>query len=58
MTQQESEEFYSRLQAQNPEPKGELDWVNPFTLLVAVVLAIGWVVDVAARRRPSLLPPS
>ncbi|WFE27729.1 acyltransferase [Solwaraspora sp. WMMD791] len=27
-------------------------------LLVAVVLALGWVEDLAARRRPSLLPPS
>ncbi|MDG4766874.1 acyltransferase [Solwaraspora sp. WMMD406] len=26
-------------------------------LLVAVVLALGWVEDLAARRRPSLLPP-
>lgn len=27
-------------------------------LLVGVVLALGWVEDLAARRRPSLLPPS
>ena len=39
MKKADVEEFYSRLQAQNPEPKGELDWVNPFTLLVAVVLS-------------------
>lgn len=32
-------EFFSRLRAQNPEPKGELDYVNDFTLLVAVVLS-------------------
>ena len=32
-------EFFKRLQAQEPEPKGELDYVNPFTLLVAVVLS-------------------
>lgn len=32
-------EFFSRLRAQNPEPKGELEYVNPFTLLVAVVLS-------------------
>ncbi len=31
--------FYGRLQAAMPDPKGELDWVNTFTLLVAVVLS-------------------
>lgn len=32
-------EFFSRLQKINPEPKGELNYTNPFTLLVAVVLS-------------------
>lgn len=32
-------EFFSRLREQNPEPKGELEYVNAFTLLVAVVLS-------------------
>ncbi|GHF14972.1 endonuclease III [Kordiimonas sediminis] len=32
-------EFFSRLHAENPEPEGELDYVNDFTLLVAVVLS-------------------
>ncbi len=32
-------EFFSRLHAANPEPKGELEYVNPYTLLVAVVLS-------------------
>jgi endonuclease-3 len=32
-------EFFRRLEENNPEPKGELDYVNPFTLLVAVVLS-------------------
>ena len=32
-------EFFTRMKAQNPEPKGELNYVNPFTLLVAVVLS-------------------
>ena len=31
--------FFSRLQEHNPEPKGELFYTNPFTLLVAVVLS-------------------
>jgi endonuclease-3 len=32
-------EIFKRFQAVNPEPKGELEYVNPFTLLVAVVLS-------------------
>lgn len=32
-------EFYARLQALDPEPKGELNYVNAYTLLVAVVLS-------------------
>ncbi len=32
-------EFYARLQALDPEPKGELNYVNPYTLLVAVVMS-------------------
>jgi endonuclease-3 len=33
------EAFFARLAAANPEPKGELDYINPYTLLVAVVLS-------------------
>ncbi|MDE1151736.1 MAG: endonuclease III [Micavibrio sp.] len=33
------EQFFARLQAQNPEPKGELEYTNVYTLLVAVVLS-------------------
>jgi endonuclease-3 len=33
------EEAFRRFQAANPEPKGELLHINPFTLLVAVVLS-------------------
>lgn len=32
-------EFYARLQALDPEPKGELHYVNPYTLVVAVALS-------------------
>lgn len=35
----EIREIFSRFQTANPEPKGELDYVNAFTLLVAVVLS-------------------
>ncbi|HEY0836304.1 MAG TPA: endonuclease III [Azospirillum sp.] len=33
------EEMFRRLAAANPEPKSELEYVNPYTLLVAVVLS-------------------
>src|SRR5580698_588933 len=34
-----TEAIFERLSAANPAPKGELKYVNPFTLLVAVVLS-------------------
>jgi endonuclease III len=33
------EELFRRFERHLPEPKGELDFINPFTLLVAVVLS-------------------
>jgi endonuclease-3 len=33
------EEIFRRLAAANPEPKGELEYSNPYTLLIAVVLS-------------------
>ena len=33
------EQFFARLAAANPDPRGELDYINPYTLLVAVVLS-------------------
>jgi endonuclease III len=38
-TTAEIEEAFRRFQAARPEPRGELEHVNPFTLLVAVVLS-------------------
>ena len=35
----EVEEAFRRFKVANPEPKGELEYVNPYTLLVAVVLS-------------------
>jgi endonuclease-3 len=35
----EIEQFFARLHDANPEPKGELNYVNAYTLLVAVVLS-------------------
>ena len=34
-----AESIFERLAAVNPAPKGELEYVNPFTLLVAVVMS-------------------
>ena len=38
-TEAEVTEAFSRFRAVNPEPKGELEHLNPYTLLVAVVLS-------------------
>ena len=39
MSPQKVREFFSRLAAANPDPKGELEYATPFQLLVAVVLS-------------------
>ncbi len=39
MTRKKIADLYARLRSLDPEPKGELNYVNPFTLLVAVVLS-------------------
>jgi endonuclease-3 len=39
LTRAEIEALFSRLQEKNPDPRGELEFKNPFTLLVAVVLS-------------------
>ncbi|MGZ8396775.1 MAG: endonuclease III domain-containing protein, partial [Rhodoplanes sp.] len=38
-TAAEIEEAFRRFRQANPEPKGELEHINPYTLLVAVVLS-------------------
>jgi endonuclease III len=43
------EAFFARLAAANPEPKGELDYINPYTLLVAVALS-AQATDVSVNR--------
>jgi endonuclease-3 len=35
----QAEDFFSRLHKENPEPRTELAYTNPYTLLVAVVLS-------------------
>jgi endonuclease-3 len=39
MTPAEIEEFYRRLEERTPNPETELEFVNPYTMLVAVVLS-------------------
>jgi endonuclease III len=39
LSKAEIETFFARFEAREPEPKGELESLNPFTLLVAVVLS-------------------
>jgi endonuclease-3 len=39
LPKEDVEAIFDAFAAANPEPKGELDYVNPFTLLVAVVLS-------------------
>lgn len=39
MNKNQIHEFFQRLHDLNPEPKGELRYTNPYTLLVAVVLS-------------------
>ena len=39
MKKADIEAFYANLAAAMPEPKGELDYINPYTFLVAVVLS-------------------
>jgi endonuclease-3 len=39
LSPQDVEEIFRRFQAANPDPKGELHYLNPYTLLVAVVLS-------------------
>ena len=39
MTPAQVAELYRRFEAANPDPRGELDYINPYTLLVAVVLS-------------------
>ena len=56
MTKAQVEGFFARLQADNPEPEGELDWHNPFTMLVAVVLS-AQTTDVGVNKATAKLFP-
>src|SRR5215470_6532630 len=38
-SKRDAEEFYRRLSVSRPIPRTELEFINPFTLLIAVVLS-------------------
>ena len=50
-TKAEIEEAFRRFAAANPAPRGELQHINPFTLLVAVVLSAQAPTPASTRRR-------
>lgn len=56
MTKAEIEGFFARLQTANPEPVGELNYVNPYTLLVAVALS-AQATDVSVNKATAKLFP-
>ncbi|MDD9908219.1 MAG: endonuclease III [Ahrensia sp.] len=55
-TQAELREIFERFRKQRPEPKGELDHVNAYTLLVAVVLS-AQATDVGVNKATARLFP-
>ena len=54
-TTAEIAEAFRRFAAANPAPRGELAYINPFTLLVAVVLSAGFQRPAALDARGSPL---
>ena len=56
MNRQKRSVIYQRLQENNPSPSTELDWVDPFELLVAVVLS-AQATDVSVNKATAELFP-
>jgi len=56
MNKEKRTEIYRRLRAQNPNPDTELSYVNPFELLVAVILS-AQATDVSVNKATALLFP-
>ena len=56
MNRQKRIAIYTRLQENNPSPSTELDWVDPFELLVAVVLS-AQATDVSVNKATAELFP-
>ena len=56
MKKTEIKAFFGRLREIEPEPKGELNWTNPYTLLVAVALS-AQATDVSVNKATKRLFP-
>ena len=56
MNRQKRTAIYTRLQARNPSPSTELEWIDPFELLVAVVLS-AQATDVSVNKATAKLYP-
>ena len=56
MNRQKRIAIYTRLQEENPSPSTELDWIDPFELLVAVVLS-AQATDVSVNKATAELFP-
>ena len=56
MNRQKRSVIYQRLQENNPSPSTELDWIDPFELLVAVVLS-AQATDVSVNKATAKLFP-
>ena len=57
MNRQKRTAIYGRLRERNPRPETELDWVDPFELLVAVVLS-AQATDVGVNKATAKLFPA
>ncbi|GAB4186101.1 MAG: endonuclease III [Wenzhouxiangellaceae bacterium] len=56
MNQQQRQEFFTRLSAANPNPTTELEYANPFELLIAVILS-AQATDVSVNKATAKLFP-
>lgn len=56
MNRQKRTEIYSRFRAREPHPNPELDYVNPFELLIAVILS-AQATDVSVNKATAILFP-
>ena len=54
MVNEKIEKFFAALANENPRPKGELEYINPYTLLVAVDLS-AQATDVSVNKATRLL---
>ena len=56
MPRKDIAEFFKRLHAIDPEPKSDLEWTNPYTLLVAVTLSAQATDEGVNRATKNLFP--